>query len=207
MHKTRRIIATAVATAALVAPSAATTFAVAADAPAHSTKADKAKKAKKEKAAKVSKPQTKQLLKDVSGKDKRLARLATSGSVVNLADDVEAELVANIDEARTALADVRTAVEAADSTLDTRAARKDLRSFRVENFRLVVNILKQAEGLAADAAADPEATAHLVAAEDAALAITATSTKADVKAARAHLQAAHAELEPTEDEVEPVPAV
>ena len=69
---------------------------------------------------------------------------------------------------------MKAAVEAADSTVDTRAARKELRSFRVENFRLVVNVLRQAEGLADDAAADPEAQAFLAQAEEAALAITAT---------------------------------
>lgn len=184
MTRTRRLIATVAATAALAAPSALATTAAAAP---HEHK-DKPAKG-------TVKSQSKQLLKDVAGKDKRLARLAGSNAVARLADDTEAVLVANITDARTALGEVKTAVEAADSTVDTRAARKELRSFRVVNFRLAVNILKKAENLTEEAAADPEATTALESAETAALALTATSTKADVKAARAHLKLAHAELE------------
>lgn len=191
MTRTRRLVATVAATAALAAPSALATTATAAP---HEHK-DKPAKTKDKPAKGTLKSQTKQLLKDVAGKDKRLARLAESNAVARLADDTEAELVANITDARTALAEVKAAVEAADSTIDTRAARKDLRSFRVVTFRQAVNILKQAEHLAEEAAADPEATAHLAEAEAAALALTATSPKADVKAARAHLELAQAELE------------
>lgn len=190
MTRTRRTVAALVASAALVAPTALTISA--ADAKPSSTKTVKTVKA-----------QTKQLLKDVAGKDKRLARLATAHSVVALADDTEAELVANIAEARGTLADVRTAVEAADSTVDTRAARKELRSFRVENFRLVVNVLKQVEDLTDDAAADAEAQAFLTKAQAAALAVTATSTKTDIKAARALLDSAKAELEAEEPVEQP----
>lgn len=191
MTRTRRLIATAAATAALVAPAAVTASATAAP---HEHK-DKPAKTKDDAAKGTVKSQTKQLLKDVAGRDKRLARLAESNAVARLADETETQLVANIAAAQTALTDVRTAVEAADSTVDTRAIRKELRSFRVVNFRLALNILKQAENLAEEAAADPEATAALDAAEAAALLITATSSKADVKAARAHLELAHSELE------------
>lgn len=179
MNTTRRITATALATAALVAPSALAATAVAAP----------------DKPSKPVKAQTKQLLKDIAGKDKRLERLSTSTAVEALADDTETEVVANVTDARTALADLRTSVEAADSTVDTRAARKELRSFRVENFRIVVTIVKKVEGLEEAAAADPEAVTHLAAAEAAALEITATSSKADLRAAREHVKAAQAELE------------
>lgn len=186
MNRTRRITATLIATAALAAPSA-----LAATAEAAPTKA---------KATKTVKSQAKQLLKGIAVKDKRLVRLSSSNAVAGLADDTEGELVLNLEEARTALADLKAAVEAADSTVDTRAARKELRSFRVENFRIVVNVLKKAEGLSEAAAADPEAVEHLAAAEAAALEITATSKKADIRAARAHVKAAQAELEATETE-------
>ena len=182
MNTIRRITATALATAALVAPSALAATAVAAP-------------DKPTKPAKTVKAQTKQLLKDIAGKDKRLERLSTSAALESLADGTEADLVANVTEARTALAELKTSVEAADSTVDTRAARKELRSFRVENFRIVVTIVKKVEGLEEAAAADPEAVTHLAAAEAAALEITATSSKADLRAAREHVQAAQAELE------------
>lgn len=185
MNTTRRITATALATAALLAPAALSATAVAApDKPTKPTKP-----------AKTVKAQSKQLLKDIAGKDKRLVRLSTSNAVGSLADDTEAAVVANVTDARAALADLATTVEAADSTVDTRAARKELRSFRVENFRIVVNVVRKVEGLEEAAAADPEAVTHLAAAEDAALLITATSTKADIRAAREHLEAARAELE------------
>lgn len=176
MHS-KHVVATAIATLALAAPSAALTAAAAAG--------DHAPEA-----------QTKQLLKDIAGKDQRLARLAGSNAVVRLADDTEAELVANLGDARAQLATIKAAAEAADSTMDTRAARKDLHLFRVENFRIVVNVLRQAERLSEAAATDPEAQAHIDMAEDAALAVTATSTKADLRAAREHLDEARTELEP-----------
>ena len=182
MTTTRRITATALATAALVAPSALAATAVAAP-------------DKPTKPAKTVKAQTKQLLKDIAGKDKRLERLSTSTAVEALADDTETEVVSNVTDARTALAELKTSVEAADSTVDTRAARKELRSFRVENFRIVVTIVKKVEGLEEAAGADPEAVMHLAAAEAAALEITATSSKADLRAAREHVKAAQAELE------------
>jgi hypothetical protein len=174
MKRTTRLAAALVATAALTAP-ATSAVAQAASAPAV-------------------KGQAKQLLKDIAGKDARLARLSTSDAVTRLADDTEAELVANIGDARTALGEVRSSVEAADSTVDTRAARKELRGFRVENFRIVATILAMAERLEEAAAADAVATEHLAAAEAAALAITADSTKGDLRDARTHLRAAQAEL-------------
>ena len=182
MNRTRRLTATLLATAALAAPSALATTADAAATKPGTVKA-----------------QTKQLLKDIAGKDARLVRLSTSEAVQGLADDTEAAVVAQVAKARTALGELKATVEAADSTVDTRAARKDLRSFRVENFRILVNVVKKAEGLAEAAAADPEAVAHLAAAEAAALEITATSTKADIRDVRAHVKAAQAELETESD--------
>jgi uncharacterized protein with LGFP repeats len=182
MNTTRRITATALATAALVAPSAlAATAGAAPDKPI--------------KPAKTVRAQTKHLFKDIAGKDKRLERLSTSTAVEALADDTEAAVVAHVTDAQTALGELRTTVEAADSTVDTRAARTELRSFRVENFRVVVNMVRKIEGLEEAAAADPEAVTHLAAAEAAALEITATSSKADLRAAREHVKAAQAELE------------
>jgi hypothetical protein len=178
MKRTTRLTAGLAATVALAAPSA---LATAQAAPPTTVKS-----------------QTKQLLKDIAGKDARLARLTTSSAVTRLADDTEAELVSNISDAQAYLGELKTSVEAADSTVDTRAARKELRTFRVENFRIVANVLSKVERLEEDASTDVEATEHLAAAEDAALAITAESTKGDIREARKHVQMAQAELE-TED--------
>lgn len=183
MNHTSRTATVLVAAAALAVPAGLV------------SSAEAAAKPKSDSTAKTVKAQSKQLLKAISGKDKRLSRLSTSSAVVRLADSTEVELVANIEDARTVLADLRSSVEAADSAVDTRAARRELRSFRVENFRIVVNVLKKAEGLAEAAAADPEAVEHLTAAEAAALEIDAYSTKRDIRGARAHVRAAKAELE------------
>ena len=183
MTRTRRIVATVIATAALAAPTTLTMSTA---------------EAKPTSAKPVS--QAKQLLKDVAREDRELVKLAASHRVTDLADDTETELVANIADARATLAGVKADVEAADSTLDTRAARKDLRSFRVQNLKHAAHVLAKVEDLTDAAAADPEAQAFLAQAEAAALAVTATSPTAEVKAAKALLASARTELEGAESD-------
>lgn len=193
LSRARHTVAALIGTAALVAAPLAVSPAHAAERPGTDkpAKADKAKS-----------PGTKQLLKTVSGKDKRLARLSTSSAVTRLDDAYETEVVAGIAKSRDALAAIRTAVEAADATVDTRAAAKDLRAFRVENHRLVVNVVAKADRIldAATLAGDAETAALATTAIEAALAVTATSPKSEIKAARAGLLAA----EDAEDEAEDV---
>lgn len=193
LSRARHTVAALIGTAALVAAPLAVSPAHAAERPGTDkpAKADKAKS-----------PGTKQLLKTVSGKDKRLARLSTSSAVTRLGDAYETEVVAGIAKSRDALAAIRTAVEAADATVDTRAAAKDLRAFRVENHRLVVNVVAKADRIldAATLAGDAETAALATTAIEAALAVTATSPKSEIKAARAGLLAA----EDAEDEAEDV---
>lgn len=180
----RRALAAAVAALALTASVAITTSAVAASddkpRPPKAAKADKAPKA----------PKTKQLLKAIDVRDAKLERLTTAERTTVLSDDVEAAFVTNMAVDRTALATLRAQAEAAGSTLDVKAVRKDLHDFRVVNYVLAANILRKAEKLEIELAADPTAAAHLAEAVDAALAITAVSTKADVRDAREHLRLA-----------------
>ncbi len=182
MNPTSRTVTAFVAAAALAVPVGLMTSAQAAN-------------PRPDKPGKTAHGQTRQLLKDIAGKDKRLARLTTATALTSLDDDTEVSLVANIEAARAELADLTTTAEAADSTVDTRAARKELRTFRVENFRLVVNVLRHAENLTEAASSDPAATSHLAEAEAAALEIDAHSSRADIRAARAHVEAAETELE------------
>jgi hypothetical protein len=197
--RTRRSVAALVGTAALLAGPLAVSPADAArphaDKPAKPAKADKVDKAKT--------PKTTQLLKTVAGKDKRLERMSTSHAVTRLDDAYETEVVAGIEESRDALAAIATAVGSADSTFDTRAAARDLRAFRVENHRLVVNVVAKADRILDEAtAAGDTATADLAtAAIEAALAVTATSPRSEIKDARAGLQAAD-EADETQDEAE-----
>jgi hypothetical protein len=197
LSRARHTVAALIGTAALVAAPLAVSPAHAAERPG----TDKPAKADKAKA-----PGTKQLLKTVSGKDKRLVRLSTSSAVTRLDDAYETEVVAGIEESRDALAAIRTAVEAADATVDTRAAAKDLRAFRVENHRLVVNVVAKADRIldAATLAGDAETAALATTAIEAALAVTATSPKSEIKAARAGLVAAEDAEDEAEDEALPV---
>lgn len=190
--RARRTVAALVGTAALVAGPLAVSPADAAERPRTEkpAKADKADKPDKAKA-----PRTKQLLKTVAGKDKRLARMSTSNAVIRLDDVYEPDVVAGIEASRDVLASIATALETADSTLDTRAAGKDLRAFRVENHRLVVTVVARADRLLDEAtlAGDAGTAALATSAIEAALAVTATSPRSEVKAARAALEAASAD--------------
>ena len=192
--RTRRTAAAVIGTAALVAGPLALSPADAArphaDKPTHASKSDKADKADKTHSSKA--PRTRQLLKTVAGKDARLARLSTSHAVTRLDDAYEPRVVAGIDESREALAAIATAVEGADSTFDVRAAAADLRAFRVENHRLVVTVVAKAGRIldAATASGDTTTADRASTAIEAALAVTATSPRSEIKAARAGLEAA-----------------
>lgn len=179
MKHMARLTAGLVAAAALIAPSALIT----AEAAAPTT---------------PSTGQAKQLLKDIAGKDARLSRLSSSNALVRLSEGYRTPLLANIGDAQGSLDDLRASV-VADSTLDTRALRKELRSFRVENFRIVINVLRQAEGIDETGAADP---GTLAAVETAALEIDATSTKAEIRAVRDQIKAAQDETDEDEADAE-----
>jgi hypothetical protein len=209
--RARRTVAVLVGTAALVAGPLAVSPADAAERPrtekpAKADKGDKAEKA--DKADKAKAPRTKQLLKTVAGKDKRLARMSTSTAVTRLDDAYEPDVVAGIEASRDALAAIATALETAGSTLDTRAAAKDLRAFRVENHRLVVTVVAKADRLLDQAtlAGDTGTAALATSAIEAALAVTATSPRSEVKAARAALEAASTDELDEVDDVDEVVA-
>jgi hypothetical protein len=198
--RTRRTAAAVIGTAALVAGPLALSPADAArphaDKPTHASTSDKADKTHSSKA-----PRTRQLLKTVAGKDARLARMITSHAVTRLDDAYEPRVVAGIDESREALAAIATAVEGADSTFDVRAAAADLRAFRVENHRLVVTVVAKAGRIldAATASGDTTTSDRASTAIEAALAVTATSPRSAIKAARAGLGAAEDADDATDD--------
>lgn len=149
------------------------------------------------------KSQVKQLLKDISVKNNRLNRIEGSHKLARLFVEHQATVVGNIDADQLDLATLAEQVNAADSTVDIRAARRELRDFRVENYTLAITIIRSAEQLVDDVAEDAEAQVELDEAFAAALAITADSTKADVRAARTALNEVYAEIEDVEEPVEP----
>ncbi len=150
-----------------------------------------------------SKSQVKQLLKDIAGKNKRLNTIEGSHKLTRLSVEHQATVVGNIDADQLDLATLVEQVNAADSTVDIRAARRELHKFRVENYTLTINIIRAGERLVDDVAEDAEGQVQLDEAFAAALAITADSTKADVRAARTALAEVRAEIEDVDEPVAP----
>ena len=152
---------------------------------------------------------------DVAKSDIRKVVRAVERKKTQLGRTVRENRVRRLDDAGAVLANVAldvadldallAAATAADAVVDLRQVRRDLRSFRVENYRIVVNILRHAQHLGATAtgAGDAAASALVTEAVAAAGAVRATSPKSDLRAARALLKQAAALLE-VEEEAEPV---
>lgn len=214
---THRLTAAAVAVAVLLGPVALTRSAEAAPGSGHSvgrhqatphdgkhdkhdTKGKHGKgKGRQERAT----PLARQLAKAVAVKGAYLAKVAASRRTAALPDDLESVVVASIAGDRASLARL-------GASTDLRAARAAVSALRVESYVQVVGLLEKAVDLAEAAADDPEATALLRSAVGAALAVTATSPRSDLRAARRALDAACEALdyddEPdTEDEPEDEP--
>lgn len=199
MKRTSRVLAAVVAATALTFTGVHTADAK----PAHAGSHAKAEKADKAAKAKGGKGSSSQLERAVARKvnqlegtvtDQRLRRVddTLAGTVkLNVEKDVEAleALVAPVDPAAT---------EAAPVT-DVRAT---LKTYRPENYRLAVNILRQAAQLEQEPVAETtEAETDAVDASVAlAVELTATSSKADVKDARAAFREAAGLLEDDADE-------
>lgn len=183
----RRVVAATLTTMALSAPAVVSAQAAP---PPHA-----AKHAKPEKSAKPVKPTrtdrtAAQLLRAIGTLDRALDRVAVSRQTTRLADDNEAALLANVVLDQALLAQLGEQV-----SVDAAVVRDELRAFRVTNYALAATILRQAEQIADEVPADPEAAAHLAVAVAKAHAITATSPMVDVKEARTALTAALDELE------------
>lgn len=192
MMRTARALAAVVAATALTLTGAHTADAK----PAH------AKSAPSEKAAKGGKGAMSKLEREVARKvaqlentvsDQRLRRVPTEQS------EVVKERVAADQEALRALVAPAPAEPVAGETAEVTDVRAALKSYRVENYRLVVNILRKAATVGETTDAETAALDEAVAL---ALAITATSAKADVKDARAALEEAADLLEDDADEAE-----
>lgn len=185
MNRTPRALAAVVAATALMFTGVHAADAKPAQAGSH-VKAEKSAKAK-------------------AGKSDAATRLARDVERVKARLDgtVSAQRLAKLDSAD---ADAVVAnVEADKLLLDGVTDRAELRTFRVENYRLVVNVLRKAAKVRSLAEGNAEAGALVESAVAKALDVTATDSKAEVKAARADLVAALGLLEgedATEDGVE-----
>lgn len=221
MRRTTRTAAGALALAvALGAASPTTALAAGHDRAGH-VKVDRAEKSKADKSKADKSKQAKelrQLQRDIAKTDARLVKVARESRTAPIGEHA-ATVLANVAADRAALVELAGAVEAADSAVDLRAARKELRNVRAQNYNKVVNDLRHALELAGEISAasallsaDPAApVAELAAAQLAldsaiakALLVTASSDKDELRAVKADLEAAHAAFEIVAAYLEPV---
>jgi len=151
----------------------------------------------------VAKSDARKVLRDIARVTAKLDRAVRPARIdgldEGLAVGTQDALLANVEADKAGLATLATTVSTAGDTTDLRQARRDLRDLREENYVLVVNVLRHAAHVKEAAADDAEALALVDSAVAKALLVTAASTKADVKAARADLVAAQALLDDDAD--------
>ena len=179
----------------------------------------KAEHNKTDKAAQPARQKVRQALRDIDRMDATLDRAVRKSRVERLAADVQTTVLGNVALDHARLATLKTAVEAADTALALRQVRKDVRKTRPQVYTVVINDLRQAtkiqartvandallgEAGDADAAAANEA-AKTAAAEAVALAlkVTATSSKAELRAVHAAVVTARKALGAVADALEP----
>lgn len=144
--------------------------------------------------------------RDIARLSAALDRTVRENRIGTLADDVQATLLGSVKTDKQTLADLATEASAADSTLDLRQVRRDLRQVRPENYVLSVNVLRKAAELAEAAAADADALGLVDEAVATALTVNASSDKSVLREARASLAAAQALLDDDEADATEDPA-
>jgi hypothetical protein len=161
--------------------------------------------------ADLAKSDVRKVLRDIDRATRKLDHAVRASRIDGLDQETQDALLANVETDKAVLAGQATTVSTAGDTTDLRQARRDVRALRAENYVLAVNVLRQSARVGEAAADNAEALALVDSAVVKALAVTASSTKADVKAARADLVAAKALLDDDTDEAgttepEPEPA-
>jgi hypothetical protein len=143
------------------------------------------------------------VVRDIERVKAQIGRAVSDRRIGALADAASIGANAGLDIAD--LEALQSAATAADTTLDLKQVRRDVRSYRVENYRLVVNVLRHAAevGAAATDAGNAEAQALVASAVTTALTIRATSVKALLQDARVDLEAAEELLDAEETEADP----
>ena len=137
-----------------------------------------------------------QLLHDVAKVSAALDRAVKPSRVGTLAAATRAALLENAEDDKAGLETFRTMAATNDSSADLRRARKDLKKLRAVNYVLVVNVLRKAERLLADATPGSAAAGSLTAVVTKALTVDAYTDKAMLRELRADLKTAKAALEP-----------
>ena len=157
--------------------------------------------AKADKAAKGGKAivrEQRMVLQAITRLSTALDRNVKPSRIEMLPTEQQDALLANVEADQGILAALREDVLAADSALDLRQVRTDLKSFRVENYLHATNALVEALELQAELAAYPdlvEAAALVAGAVEKALTVTAESPRSLLQEIRADLAAAQELLE------------
>jgi hypothetical protein len=151
----------------------------------------------------VASSDVRKVVRDIERVKAQIGRAVSDRRIGALADAASIGANAGLDIAD--LEALQSAATAADTTLDLKQVRRDVRSYRVENYRLVVNVLRHAAevGAAATDAGNAEAQALVASAVTTALTIRATSVKALLQDARVDLEAAEELLDAEETEADP----
>jgi hypothetical protein len=177
-----------------------------------------AKAVKTDKAAQPAAQKRRQALRDIARVDARLDRAVRDSRLKRLAAEVQTAVRANVALDHAKLATLTTAVETADSALDLRQVRKELRQTRPQVYTVVINDLRQAariqaRALANDALLAEAPDADAVAANEAAktavaeavalaMKVTATSSKSELRAVHAAVVTARKALGAVADALE-----
>ncbi len=157
---------------------------------------------------------SRQLLHEIATLDARLVRVSRDTRTAGLGADDRAAILANVAADRAALADLRAAAAAADSTLDVRSVTRGLHSLHPEVYAQVLAALRRAAslrvtvaetGTALDAVTDRDVTAGRTAVDQAdallssavetALTARAASSASLLRGVRADLASASTALE------------
>lgn len=140
--------------------------------------------------------------------DKKLGKNLAHATRHLGADDAAA-VGANIAADRAALAALGTPLAATTTTDEVRAIATQVAGFRAENYHVAINGLRHVAdvtGADAEAPADTDVATAAAVATDLLRGLTATSTKADRKAAHDAIAALDAQMAPEADETDEVPS-
>jgi hypothetical protein len=216
MQGSTRIASTAFAAALMVGVAGPAASAHAAPNAKHAAVAQvkAAKTAKEAKSAKAAAKDKRLVLKDIAHLDTTLGKFAASVRVSKVGAERKAAVLANVAADRAALASLAQTLKDADATLtDLKQVRRDLKAYRVSNYPMAVNLLRQADALAAEidalrpevvagtqeALTLDEAQGQVSQAVEGAYAITGTSGKVALHKVKVLLASANADVEAIKD--------
>ena len=141
--------------------------------------------------------QQRHLVHAIDKKSDALDRAVRPARVGRLSEATKTALSANVAADQSELDALLAEVQAADTTYDFRAARKEVHANRATNYVLVVNVLRKAERLLATAPAGSTAATALTAVVTEGLTVDDDTDKAALRDLRKDLEGAKGLLAPS----------